>query len=136
MRGNHTLAHWSRTQQTVALSSAEAELNGICKASQEGLAAKFMAEEMDHHHGLEICTDASAALGVVMRHGIGKIKHLHVKQMWVQEKSREGSLLVRKVSRSVNPADLMTHHFTDQEAMNHLTLMGAVRIPKSGHYWY
>ena len=29
MRGTHLLKHWSTTQQTVALSSGEAELKGI-----------------------------------------------------------------------------------------------------------
>ena len=37
MRGRHLIVHWSRTQQLVALSSAEAELNAAVKAAQEGL---------------------------------------------------------------------------------------------------
>ena len=35
MRGGHLIVHWSRTQQLVALSSAEAELNAAVKAAQE-----------------------------------------------------------------------------------------------------
>ena len=35
-RGSHLLYHWSQTQTTSALSSAEAELPGICKGSFQG----------------------------------------------------------------------------------------------------
>ena len=37
MRGGHLIRHWSQTQTTVALSSAEAELGGICRGSTHGI---------------------------------------------------------------------------------------------------
>ena len=67
MRGQHMLMHWSRTQQTVALSSAEAELNAICKASQEGLAARYMSAELNSEHSLVVKTDASIGVLSSMR---------------------------------------------------------------------
>ena len=42
MRGSHLLSHWSRAQQVVSLSSAEATLNGMRKAAAEGLGAKIV----------------------------------------------------------------------------------------------
>ena len=60
MRGGHLVAHWSRTQQIVALSSCEAELNGIRKVAQAGLAAKHLSEEIFDPEKLEINTDSSA----------------------------------------------------------------------------
>ena len=45
MRGGHLIHHWPRTQATVALSSGEAELNGILKAAIEGLGIKAMMED-------------------------------------------------------------------------------------------
>ena len=118
----------------MALSSAEAELNGICKASQEALAAKYMAEELGQTHHVSVSTDASAAVGIVLRHGIGKIKHLHVKQMWVQERVRERELSVHKIPRAINAADLMTHHFTEKEAGEHLGRMNVIRINHNGDH--
>ena len=86
MKGSHLMSYWARTQQVIALSSAEAELNAICKAAQEGLGSKQFAEELDCHEELEVKTDAAAAIGITLRQGTGRIKHLEVKQLWVQEK--------------------------------------------------
>ena len=34
---------------------------------------------------LKVHSDASAALGIVRRSGLGKVRHLHVQELWVQE---------------------------------------------------
>ena len=46
MWGSHLLTHWSRTQSCVALSSGEAELNGMLKAASEGLQLKYLLGEI------------------------------------------------------------------------------------------
>ena len=46
MRGKHLLLHWSRTQQTVALSSAEAELNAALKGGSEALGLRDLLVEL------------------------------------------------------------------------------------------
>ena len=90
LRGDHLLMHWSRTQQVVALSSAEAELHGLCKAASEGLAARNMSIELMAPLPLQLRTDSSAARGIIQRQGCGKVKHLDVKSLWIQEREAEG----------------------------------------------
>ena len=126
MRGGHLVAHWSRTQQNVALSSAEAELNGICKAAQEGLAARHLAEELNLPVDLIIKTDSSAARGIIQRQGAGKVKHLMVKQLWVQEQENLQKLKVSKVPRHLNCADMLTHHWTGPEGDRMLAAMSVI----------
>ena len=125
MSGTHLLLHWSRTQQTVALSSAEAELNAMCKGGQEGIAATVMIEEIDRKLKLRIRTDASAAVGVIQRQGAGRVKHLQIKQLWLQEKSRNGDVQMMKIPRAVNFSDLLTHHWSEKEGKAHLEGMNA-----------
>ena len=127
MRGLHLISHWSRTQQVVALSSAEAELNGICKAAAEGLCAVNLSKELLESLPVEIFTDASAARGVVQRQGAGRIKHLQVKQLWVQEKESSGDLIVTKIPRALNWADLLTHHWTENDGATMMAGMSVVR---------
>ena len=115
LRGRHVVSHWSRTQQNIALSSAEAELNGICKASAEGLGAVYMARELGEHIGLEVLTDSSAARGVIQRSGSGRIKHVQVKQLWAQERESQKELIISKLPRDRNVADLLTHHYSESE---------------------
>ena len=121
------MSHWSRTQQVVALSSAEAELNGICKAAAEGLGARNLSEELLDHLDVEVLTDASAARGVVQRQGAGRVKHLCIKQLWVQERESAGELKITKIPRAINIADLLTHHWSETEGVGMLSRMSLDR---------
>ena len=117
---------WSRTQQVISLSSAEAELHGLTKCASEGLAAKKMAEECFINIPMRLLTDSSAAKGIIMRNGVGKVKHLEVKCLWVQERESAGDFVCIKVPRLENCSDLLTHHYSESEARLHLTRMGLV----------
>ena len=125
MNGSHLLLHWSRTQQTIALSSAEAELNAMCKGGQEGLAATNMAEEIGLNIKLRIRTDASAAVGVIQRQGAGRVKHLQIRQLWLQEKARNDDIKFIKIPRAINFSDLLTHHWSEKDGKTHLEGMSA-----------
>ena len=129
MRGGHLVSHWSRTQQNIALSSAEAEFNGICKASAGGLGATYMAQELGEDLCLEVLTDSSAARGVIQRVGSGWIKHLQVKQLWVQERGSNRELSIVKLPREKNVAELLTHHFSDAEWTSLSPTFGVERRP-------
>ena len=111
----------------VSLSSAEAELHGLCKAASEGLAATNMATELYMPLPLRLFTDSSAARGIVQRAGCGKVKHLDVKSLWIQEREARGDLSTVKIPRLQNCSDLLTHHYTETEAETHLTRMSVER---------
>jgi len=113
--GSHLLCHWARTQQAIALSSCEAELNAMNKGSTEGIGILHMCEQCGLPADLVLRTDASAARGVVERVWAGKVKHLSVKQLWTQDLVSRGILKVQKVLREVNVADSLTHHWTSAE---------------------
>ena len=49
MFGNHLIAHWSKTQVGIALSSGEAELNASLKAAAEGLNVANMLCDLGEH---------------------------------------------------------------------------------------
>ena len=69
MKGAHCISQWSRTQQLVALSSAEAELNASVRAGQEGLGTLHFSVEMGSPHEVEVLGDSSAAYGINMSVG-------------------------------------------------------------------
>ena len=77
------MAHWSKSQSNIALSSAEAELNATVKGLSEVIGLYNLIEETQKVSvNLTLCTDASACKGMLLRHGTGKVKHLSVKQLW------------------------------------------------------
>ena len=91
MRGSHCLAQWSRTQAAVALSSGEAELNAALKGAVELLGAGELLKEMDIQTTLVLEGDSAASQGIIMREGSGRVKHLQVRQLWIQSKGMSDS---------------------------------------------
>ena len=88
--GGHLLKHWANTQNTIALSSGEAELAGIAKGSGEGMGLVSVAADLGMDVSLTVLADSSAAIGICRRTGIGKVRRLAVGQLWVQERVRQG----------------------------------------------
>ena len=51
---------------------------------------------------------SSAALAVVKRQGAGKLRHINISLLWVQEQEKLKKLVYEKVPGQANPADLFT----------------------------
>ena len=124
MSGQHPIKHWSLTQTTIALSSGEAELSGICRGASIALGLQSIAKDLGINLQLEILTDATAAIGICRRRGLGKIRHLHTADLWVQDRLKTGDFTLTKVPGSDNPADILTKHVTKDVMMKHMKNMG------------
>ena len=124
MHGGHCMKHWSTTQTTVALSSGEAELGGICRGAAIALGLQSLAKDLGIHLKLDILTDATAAIGICRRRGLGKVRHLHTADLWVQDRLRKGDFALTKVLGSDNPADLLTKHVPRDVMRKHMTFIG------------
>eukprot|EP00973_Karenia_brevis_P024373 3361542-Karenia_brevis.AAC.1 len=57
---------------------------------------------------IKLGTDSSAAKSFVCRRGLGKMKHLGLRDLWLQKEVQEGRFAVSKVPGEENQADLMT----------------------------
>ena len=67
MLGSHLIKSWSRTQDSVTLSSAEAELVALGKLAMEMLGVRSMCREWrlaKEGHAIKLFADASAALSI------------------------------------------------------------------------
>ena len=54
--------------------------------------------------------DSSAALAIAKRKGAGKLRHINISALWIQDiQDREGAIF-NKIDGLVNPADLMTKY--------------------------
>ena len=68
--------------------------------------------------------DSSAALGVVARKGAGRLRHVRVGQLWVQEKRENEELRFRKVKGTDNPADALTKALASTLMQRYLPWVG------------
>ena len=71
----------------------------------------------------KVWVDSSAALGVAARRGNGKLRHVRVGMLWIQEKLEEGELEMAKVKGEENPADLMTKNLGRRIIDKHMEMM-------------
>ena len=65
--------------------------------------------------GIRLHTDSSAAKGIATRRGLGKVKHLETRTLWVQDKVESGEVIMRKVNGNNNVADLLTKYLSGQK---------------------
>ena len=128
IRGTHLIKHWSCIQRAVTLSSAEAELYGLVKGTTEALGIQSWGLDLGLTMQVRIHADSAAAIGICRRSGIGRVRHLAVGQLWVQEGLRRGDFTLWKVQGDHNPADILTKCLPREVLDRHLTKLHVHRV--------
>ena len=108
--GSHAVWSYRRQQKTVALGCAEAELHAMVAASAEVLGTIGFCQDTGLNMTGLIFADSSAALGISNRAGSGKVCHLRIQALWVQEFCSTGRLACKKVFGTLSPSDVLTKH--------------------------
>ena len=132
MFGGHCIKTYSQTQETIALSSGESEFYGIVKAASVGLGMKSLLEDLGASVKVRVNTDSSAAKSISSRKGAGRVRHIEVRELWVQEKVTRGELAVAKVKGEDNVADGLTKHVDWAKMEKHMALRG-IRFARGRH---
>jgi hypothetical protein len=57
-----------------------------------------MLEDFGIRVTIRINTDASAAKGIANRRGLGKVRHIAVNQLWIQDRISRGDLTIGKIN--------------------------------------
>ena len=140
MLGSHLIRTWAKTQSTIALSTAEAELFGGVMTACETIRVASMLRDLGQEVKLRMHMDASAALGIAQRHGVGKVCHLSTSTLWLQEQELKRAVEIVKVPGSQNVADIFTKYLGHARMEQHLTTMnleyrtGQAHIAAQLHY--
>ena len=125
MLGQHTMKHWSSTQTSTALFSGEANFAGVIRGSCQGLGYQALSEDLGIKASPGVWTDSNVAIGICSRQGLGKMWHLDIHILWIQQAARSKIIDFRKVLGEENPADLLTKHSSSQAKLEYLvTLFG------------
>lgn len=122
--GEHLIKSYSKTQMLIALSSAESELYAMVRAAAEALGILSLLKDFGMDKKIRFYVDATAALGVAQRQGIGKIRHLQTNCLWIQEKSITQMIEFIKVHGTQNPADLQTKNVSRELIDKYVQLIG------------
>ena len=85
-----------------------------------GLGARSVLRDLGSSVRVCVMTDSSAAKGMASRKGLGKVRHVEVNQLWVQQKVGSGEIELRKVEGVNNLADALTKHVEHESIQKHL----------------
>ena len=100
----------------------------MIRAASMALGLTAMMEDLglkSEEHKVTVKTDASAAKGIASREGLGKVRHMEVSQLWLQEKVMRKEVRAEKVVGGENLADALTKHISREDLEKHLRNMDA-----------
>ncbi len=86
MFGKHCIKTFTQTQETVALSSGESEFYGIVKVATMGLGMKGLMADLGLGVEVQVNTGSSAGKSIASRRGAGRVRHIEVRELWVQDR--------------------------------------------------
>ena len=124
----------ARAQTLVALSSCEAEFNAALKGGRELQEVGQLLQEWGREMPLVLKGDSSACEGVLSREGVGRLKHIEVKQLWLQQQIGERKIGFDKIPRTINSADCFTKHWTP-DTFSHFHRLGFYALSEGGGQW-
>ena len=86
----------SKTQKSIALSSAESEFGAAVAAAIDGILVSAMVRFLapDPTSVPQLMVDNSAARSIMQRSGVGRVRHLDVKVLWTQDKVASKELVI------------------------------------------
>ena len=123
---------YSRTQTVVALSSGAAEWYAKVAVFIEALLIHRLFGFSEIEIKMELFGDASAARGMSNRPGVGRVKHLEIKTLWLQQfttgKRGEESVQDRAINTKKNGADIGTKAHSEARLRELMTLIGMKTI--------
>ena len=122
MRDAHCLKVSSHTQSTISLSSGERGNDGIVKCAAIGLGARSMLADCGMCADVVIRTDSSG-LSICSRRGLGRLRHVQTRYLWVRQRVREGDLRLKNEPGDTNVSDALTKPFDENRMLNLLTSM-------------
>jgi hypothetical protein len=92
------------------LSSGEAEFYALGSATARGMQVSFFLKEIGRPAELVVYSDSSAARGIATRNGSGKVRHLELRYLWIQDRLKNGFFELRKAVTTEMKAEFLTKY--------------------------
>ena len=115
---------WATTQTAIEISSGEAEYYGVVKGACWAVGIVSLLQDLiGRRSNVRVSTDSSAARGIAMRRGVGKVRHLEVRTLCLQDQVDCGIVQVAKIAGQTNPADVCTKYLDKRRLQEMLSLL-------------
>jgi hypothetical protein len=123
--GGNLVHSSSKTQSVLALSSAESELGGIQRGACAAVFLSTFMNEVRLPAGVpELGTDSAAGIGMASRLGPARVKHIQMKQLFVQQLINAKRVALRKIPGKDNSSDIGTKVLPTRELLSYVKNLG------------
>ena len=121
---------WSRTQNQTALSSCESEFYAIVTGVTEGMFIRSTLSELQPRTvcQIRIHTDSSSAMQLAQRQGAGRVKHLNIRTLFVQDLVKEGIVTIW-IGTQDNMSDIFTKYLSVGVFQRRCATLG-IQVPR------
>ena len=126
MLNKHCFKHWCNLLTQIGLSSAENEYYAICGTSATGMGIQALLHDWNVNMELRVLTDSSSAKAFASRRGLGRMKHIQTRFLWIQERLALKHFVLDKVGTLLNRADVLTKQLSAKDMHRHLTAIGHI----------
>ena len=118
----------SRSQKCISLSSTEAEWYAASSATCDGFYLQHIVNFLTNNgcERLSLYTDNSAVRMLSLKCGVGRLRHIKGRMLWLQEKMADGELSIKQVQTVWNVADLNTKGLSRDRFLGLLFMLGFV----------
>ena len=130
----HLVYSQSSTQIPISTSSGEAEFYGCVKSASRGLGLRRNCIDLGLTLisglpiNLRLYTDSSSAMGTASKRGMGKIRHLEIGSLWLQQAVNDRKLVITKIDGKKNPPDILTKFVDNATLLRMLKLAGLLIV--------
>ena len=90
-----------------------------------------MLQELGVDTDLILATDSSGAKSHSSTRGLGRMRHIEVKNLFLQDLVQKRAIVLKKVSGATNPADVLTKYHCRDSLAKLLSKVG-VRVVAGG----
>ena len=90
------------------------------RGASQSLGFKSMGTDFGDDLDVGLWSDASAAIAISQRSGLGKLRHIQTQYLWLQERVSAKGVQLTKVVGTANPADMLTKHLAIADLQRHL----------------
>ena len=122
--GGGCVKTWSSTQASVAQSSGEAEYYAMVRAAAEALSLQSIMRDLGWESTIRVWVGSAAVKSIASRIGLGKMRHMEVKFLCLQEAVKAKRIFLKKVAGCQNPADVLTKPQGISDSASLLDLLG------------
>jgi hypothetical protein len=116
--GGSTIYSGSKRQHTTALSSGEAEYYAASQGAADLMHVAELLKFVGANPQPKLRSDSTACLGMASRSGVGRVRHLETRALWLQEQLQKEKFVMEKCGTIDNLSDIGTkaldekrHHY-------------------------